>query len=69
VRIPHSRTGDFVPYAGTSEALARRLGTSGCEIEGILREGAPKGAKIHENSVIGRVVGTALATTIGPATG
>ena len=37
MRLPLSWLRDFVDYTGTPEDLADRLGTSGFEIEGILR--------------------------------
>jgi phenylalanyl-tRNA synthetase beta chain len=46
---------DFVAFTGTPEELADRLGTSGFEIEGILRPGAPHDGDNHANFVIGRV--------------
>jgi phenylalanyl-tRNA synthetase beta chain len=55
MRLPLSWIRDFVPYAGTPEELADRLGTSGFEIEGILRPGAPSEGDNHANFVIGRV--------------
>ena len=55
MRIPLSWLRDFVAYAGTPEELAGRLGTSGFEIEGILRPGAPSEDENHANFVIGRV--------------
>jgi phenylalanyl-tRNA synthetase beta chain len=55
VRLPLSWLRDFVDYTGTPEALADRLGTSGFEIEGILRPGAPNEGDNHSNFVIGRV--------------
>ena len=39
MRLPLSWLSDFVDYIGTPEDLADRLGTSGFEIEGILRPG------------------------------
>jgi phenylalanyl-tRNA synthetase beta chain len=55
VRLPLSWLRDFVDYTGTPEELADRLGTSGFEIEGILRPGAPNEGDNHANFVIGRV--------------
>jgi phenylalanyl-tRNA synthetase beta chain len=55
VRLPLSWLRDFVDYTGTPEELADRLGTSGFEIEGILRPGAPNDGDNHANFVIGRV--------------
>ncbi|MEI6690026.1 MAG: phenylalanine--tRNA ligase subunit beta [Thermoleophilia bacterium] len=55
MRLPLSWLRDFVDYSGTPEELADRLGTSGFEIEGILRPGAPKEGGNHANFVIGRV--------------
>jgi phenylalanyl-tRNA synthetase beta chain len=55
MRLPLSWLRDFVDYAGTPDELADRLGTSGFEIEGILRPGAPNEGDNHANFVIGRV--------------
>ena len=55
MRLPLSWLRDFVDYTGTPEDLADRLGTSGFEIEGILRPGAPNEGDNHANFVIGRV--------------
>ena len=55
MRLPLSWLRDFVDYTGTPEELADRLGTSGFEIEGILRPGAPNDGDNHANFVIGRV--------------
>ena len=55
MRLPLSWLRDFVDYTGTPEELADRLGTSGFEIEGILRPGAPNEGDNHANFVIGRV--------------
>ncbi|MGI9187494.1 MAG: YtpR family tRNA-binding protein, partial [Gaiellales bacterium] len=55
MRLPLSWLRDFVAYTGTPEELADRLGTSGFEIEGILRPGAPSAGDNHANFVIGRV--------------
>ena len=55
MRLPLSWLRDFVDYTGTPEELADRLGTSGFEIEGILRPGAPDEGDNHANFVIGRV--------------
>ena len=55
MRLPLTWLRDFVDYAGTPEDLADRLGTSGFEIEAIIRPGAPTEAGNHENFVIGRV--------------
>ena len=55
MRLPLSWLRDFVDYTGTPEELADRLGTSGFEIEGILRPGAPNEGENHANFVIGRV--------------
>ena len=55
MRLPLSWLRDFVDYQGTPEELADRLGTSGFEIEGILRPGAPNEGDNHANFVIGRV--------------
>jgi phenylalanyl-tRNA synthetase beta chain len=55
MRLPLSWLRDFVDYTGTPEELADRLGTSGFEIEGILRPGAPNEGDNHATFVIGRV--------------
>jgi len=55
MRLPLSWLRDFVDYTGTPEELADRLGTSGFEIEGILRPGGPDEGDNHANFVIGRV--------------
>ncbi len=55
VRLPLSWLCDFVDYTGSPEDLAERLGTSGFEIEGILRPGAPDVGDNHANFIIGRV--------------
>ena len=55
MRLPLSWLRDFVDYTGTPDELADRLGTSGFEIEGILRPGAPNAGDNHANFVIGRV--------------
>jgi phenylalanyl-tRNA synthetase beta chain len=55
MRLPLSWLRDFVDYTGTPEELADRLGTSGFEIEGILRPGAPNEGDNHANFVLGRV--------------
>ena len=55
MRLPLSWLRDFVDYTGTPEELADRLGTSGFEIEGILRPGAPNVGGNHATFVIGRV--------------
>jgi phenylalanyl-tRNA synthetase beta chain len=55
VRVPLSWLRDFVDYRGTPEELANRLGTSGFEIEGLLRPGAPDIEANHACFVIGRV--------------
>ena len=51
MRLPLSWLRDFVDYSGSAEDLAARLGTSGFEIEGILRPGTPDAGHF----VIGRV--------------
>jgi phenylalanyl-tRNA synthetase beta chain len=56
VRLPLSWLRDFVPYAGSPEALAERLGVSGFEIEAIERPGAPDVEGNHGRFVIGSVV-------------
>ncbi len=53
--LPLSWLYDFVSFSGSPEGLADRLGTSGFEIEAIIRPGAPNEAGNHENFVIGRV--------------
>ena len=55
MRLPLSWLRDFVDFAGSAEDLADRLGTSGFEIEGILRPGAPNEGDNHAHFVIGRV--------------
>ena len=55
VRLPLSWLRDFVDYSGSVEDLALRLGTSGFEIEGILRPGAPDEGDNHACFVVGRV--------------
>jgi len=55
VRVPLSWLRDFVDLRVSAEELADRLGTSGFEIEAIIRPGAPSEAGNHENFVIGRV--------------
>ena len=55
MRLPLSWLREFVAYDGPPEALAVRLGTSGFEIEGILRPGAPDTGKNHGCFVVGRV--------------
>ena len=55
MRLPLSWLRDFVDYTGSAEDLADRLGTSGFEIEGILRPGAPDEGGNHGCFVIGRV--------------
>jgi len=55
VRLPLSWLRDFVDLRVSAEELADRLGTSGFEIEAIIRPGAPNEAGNHENFVIGRV--------------
>jgi phenylalanyl-tRNA synthetase beta chain len=55
MRLPLSWLRDFVDHTGTPEELADRLCTSGFEIEGILRPGAPSDGDNHANFVIGRV--------------
>ncbi len=55
VRLPLSWLRDFVDLRISAEDLAERLGTSGFEIESIIRPGAANEAGNHENFVIGRV--------------
>ena len=55
MRLPLSWLRDFVDLRVSAEDLADRLGTSGFEIEAIIRPGAPNEAGNHENFVIGRV--------------
>ena len=55
MRLPLSWLRYFVDYTGTPDELADRLGTSGFEIEGIRRPGAPNEGDNHANFVIGRV--------------
>ncbi|MGI9116631.1 MAG: YtpR family tRNA-binding protein, partial [Gaiellales bacterium] len=55
MRLPLSWLRDFVAFTGSAEDLADRLLTSGFEIEGILRPGAPDAGENHGNFVIGRV--------------
>ncbi len=56
MRTPLSWLLDFVNYTGSAEDLAERLGTSGFEIDDVLRLGAPDTGDNHGNFVIGRVV-------------
>ncbi len=55
MRLPLSWLRDFVDIRVSPEELADRLVTSGFEIEGILRLGAPAAGDNHANFVIGRV--------------
>ena len=55
MRVPLSWLKDFVDYTGTPEDLAGRLGTSGFEIDGLHRLGAPNEDGNHANFIIGRV--------------
>ncbi len=55
MRLPLSWLRDFVDIRVSPEELADRLATSGFEIEGILRLGAPEAGDNHANFVIGRV--------------
>ncbi len=55
MRLPLSWLRDFVDLRVSAEELAVRLGTSGFEVEGIIRPGAPNESGNHENFVIGRV--------------
>ena len=55
MRLPLTWLRDFVAYVGSAEELATRLGTSGFEIDAILRTGAPSINGNHANFIIGRV--------------
>ena len=55
MRLPLSWLRDFVDLRVSAEDLADRLGTSGFEVEAIIRPGAPNEAANHECFVIGRV--------------